>query len=224
MPKNILSQKYVYGAVALATVLVLIAWIRADSFDVRRASLERQTDTIVISDPLRMQLFYGDLESLPHTYTFTIREATQFHTRIMIPEGGAQTVSGILVREPEGKGRVTEIARLHGSDATWDVARLSLTGDLYREGPAFDAELASGRYRLEVHTADNTEPYLLTIGTNAERTIGYAAFIRELASLKQFFGRSSATIVFSPYVYAPLYFLLLIASAAYLWYRSRRVV
>ncbi len=223
MPKNILSHKYVYGVVALVTILVLIAWIRADSFDVHRATLKRQTDTIEVSKPSRMQLFYGELEYLPHTYTFTIHEATQFHTRIMIPEDCTQTVSGILVRKPEGKGRVTEIARLHGYEASWDSARLRLTGDEYREGPAFDTELAPGRYRLEVHTADNTEPYMLTIGTDAERTMEYAAFIGELISLKKFLGESGATIIFSPYVYAPLYFVLLIVWGAYLWYRSRRV-
>lgn len=224
MSRNMLSQRYMYIAVAVVTVLVLVSWLRADSFDIRRVSLERQTDTIMVSDPSRMQLFYGELESLPHTYTFSIREATPFHTRIMIPVDGAETISGILVREPEGKGRVTEVARLHGDEASWEVARLSITGDPYREGPAFDAELTPGRYRLEVHTADNTEPYLLRIGTEAERTMGYSAFIGELASLKQFLGKAGTTIVFSPYVYAPLYCVLLIVWGAYLWYRRRHVV
>jgi hypothetical protein len=218
------AQRSVQVAVLILSIIVFVAFLSADSFDIRRTALTLQTDTIAIAAPERAQLFYGTLDALPHTYTFSVHEAMPFHAHILIPSGAPQIVSAILVREPEAKGRVIEIARLRATDATWSMARLSGTYDAYTEGPSFDASLEPGRYRLEVHTPNNIEPYLLFVGNEMERTQGYFAFVSALVQLKQFLGVSVLTLIISPYIYGPLYFLALAGCALYLWYTRWRGV
>lgn len=180
-------------------------------------------DVTAIGDPALSQTFYAELAGFPHTYLVTLHEPLILSLRLHAPENSADTytISGIIVKEEEGSGRVTEIARLSAQDAGWEAMTDAHTGDTYRSGPVFERELEAGAYRIEVHTPDNLEKYIMQIGTKEERTIGYVELIRRLAAVKLFFEKSQFRIIESPYVYAPL--LSAATILMLLWYLWRRM-
>ncbi len=215
MHSNILRRSPILWIGVAFALLLFGAWIRTDFAPLQHTTLKSQTEVITISDPAELQLFYGTLDLVPHTYEFQISEAGRFVAYIMMPESNPERViSAILIKEPNGKGRVTEIARLSGVSVTWEKTYIGATGDTLLKGPSFDATLEPGVYRLEVHTPDNREPYVMQIGTEEEGP-GYVAFLRQLAGFKQFLGTSSLTMFFSPALFVPFFFVVLIGYAVY---------
>jgi hypothetical protein len=163
-------------------------------------------DITTIEDFTLSQTFYGQLPGFPHTYRVVLREPSVLSFGIFAPSNETDTyaISSIIVKEePEG-GRVGEIARLSAKEAAWEEMFDRRTGDTYRRGLSFEKELEAGTYRIEVHTADNVEKYLLIIGTHDDMTLGYGELIRRLAGVKLFFGKSQFRIIESPYLYVPL--------------------
>ncbi len=184
---------------------------------------ETLSDITIISDPILSQSYYGYLEGFPHTYE--IRSNVPFHlsTKILIPdiEISKNNISGIVIKLPEGRGRVTEIATLEAKNAEWQSVYEPVGGDSYREGPSFDGELTAGSYRIEVHTPDNAEKYVLVVGTREDMSIGYFEMLKRLMKVKEFFGKSSVHIVESPLVYIPLVIIFVVGVGV--WYiRAQR--
>jgi hypothetical protein len=211
----------------LIGLYIVMQIFRTDTVDIRETIPESQLAVHTITEPARTQFFYGTLNALPHTYRFTLASSTQFDVALYAPRAGAGEmgmISGILVKEPLGKGRVTEIARLRAADATWEVQYDARIGVPMRAGSEFSQTLESGTYRFEVHTPDNVEPYVLRVGIDDERTMGYVTFVRELAALREFLGASAFTLPFSPFIHVPLLVLVLLGYALLLWYyRVKRV-
>ncbi len=178
-----------------------------------------QSDVITIDDPDLSQAFYGEMAGFPHTYEIRISEPLKLYAHILVPdiESSKNNISGIIIKERIGGGRVTEITRLLAKDGAWVSEYEPFGGDSYREGPQYETTLEPGTYRLEVNTPDNVEKYVLVVGTREEMTIGYFEMIQRLAKVKQFFGKPTIFIIQSPYVYVPLVIALLI----YVWYRRR---
>jgi hypothetical protein len=181
-------------------------------------------DIVVISTPELSQAFYGQMENFPHTYEIHSDIPFTLYTHILVPDitSSKNIVSGIIIKEPVRSGRVTEIARLEAKDAAWTKWFEWRGGDSYREGAVFEKELEAGTYRIEVHTPDNLEKYVLVVGKREEMSIGYFELIRRLMGVKRFFEKSPVLIIMSPYVYAPLLGIGVVGGV--LWYRQRRQV
>jgi hypothetical protein len=181
-------------------------------------------DIVTIEDPTLSQAFYGEMRGFPHTYEIRATEPFYLFTKILIPdlEGSGNNVSGIIIKEPENGGRVTEITRLRAKEAAWESEYEPFGGDSYRNGPTFEKELEAGTYRIEVHTPDNVEKYVLVVGTREEMSIGYFETVRRIAEVKEFFGKSKLRAVESPFVYVPLLGLMTVSGIV--WYVRRRRV
>lgn len=176
---------------------------------------------ITIDDPIVSQSFYGALDNAPHTYAISSSEAFTLSLQILVPdiETSKNNISGIIVKLPESGGRVTEVARLSDRDASWESWYEPFGGDFYRKGATYSNELEPGNYRIEVHTPDNLEKYVLVVGSKEDMTIGYFEMIRRLIAVKVFFDKSPFRIIESLFVYGPL---LVVSFGVVLWQLYRR--
>ena len=185
-------------------------------------SPETLNDVMIVTDPIPAQAFYGVLENFPHTYE--IHSTVPFHlfTQILVPdiETSRNNISGIIIKLPETEGRVTEVVTLDAKNSEWHSEFEAMSGDSYRKGPAFEKDLEAGTYRIEVHTPDNIEKYVLLIGSEEEKSIGYFARIKRLIAIKAFFEKSPISIIESPLVYIPLFVILFVGGG--IWYIRRR--
>lgn len=179
-------------------------------------------DITQIENPQVAHTYYGQMRGFPHTYEIRATEPFVLYAEIRVPSSVETTpaISGIIIKEGMKGGRVTEVARMRASDAGWEEVPHILGGDTYRQGPVFGAEVESGVYRVEVHTMDNVEQYVLTLGKREEMSLSYSALIKRILAIKEFFGKSPYTVLESPLVSVPLTGLLYILGA--LWYKRKR--
>jgi hypothetical protein len=178
-------------------------------------------DVVTIDDTSLAQTFFGDLDDFPHTYQIVATEPFHLSVHIRVPdiESSTNNLSGIIIKEPEGKGRVQEIARLYAKDGLWESSREWWSGDSYRNGPSFEKDLGPGTYRIEVHTPDNHEKYILTVGSKKELALGYFETVKRMVEVKKFFEKSPIWIIESPLVFVPLSIFGI--GCAFVWYRRR---
>jgi hypothetical protein len=180
-------------------------------------------DITHIEDPTLSQAFYGQLDGIPHTYEIVATESFKLFTQILVPDidSSENIISGIVIKLPEERGRVTEVSRLPSKDASWESQYEPFGGDTYRQGPQFETELGPGKYRIEVHTPDNQEKYVLVVGKREEMTLGYFEFLGRLIEVKRFFEKSPIRIVESPFVYVPVGGCALLV-LGWWWFRFQR--
>lgn len=181
---------------------------------------ESLSDITQITDPTLAQGFFGTLDSFPQTYEIHASEPFTLYTKIRTPDlsSNTNTVSGIIIKE-EKRG-VSEITRMHAADAAWETVYDSLTGDSYREGATFEKDLEPGVYRIEVHTPDNAEKYVLMVGKRDDMTLGYFTLLGQLMDVQRFNERSALFMILSPYVYIPLS-IILGGIGGICWYKRR---
>lgn len=179
-------------------------------------------DVSKITNPTLAQTFFGALAEFPHTYEIIATEPFHLFVQISVPniESSADILSGIIIKEPSGKGRVEEIARLPAQSATWDSSYEWWSGDSYRKGPSFEKDLGPGTYRIEVNTPNNREKYILQVGTENEMVFGYFETVRRIVAVKKFFEKSPLRVVESPLILIPL--LSIAGVWMLLWYRRRK--
>lgn len=165
-------------------------------------------DIETIQDPRVTQLFFGELIGAPHTYEISASEPFTLSLELRTPRTASSTgtISSIVVKVP-GRGRVEEVTRLVGRDASWEEHRDEMTKDVYLRGATYHGDLGPGTYHIEVHTPDNMEKYMLKVGTEDEMIIGYVELLSRLRSVKHFYGTSPLWLVATPYVYVPLLML-----------------
>jgi len=205
--------------ILLLSILMLLA-VPVSAFVPEVIVQKSLLDITAIKDPVLAQTFYGDLVDFPHTYQIIATEPFHLFLQIKVPdiESSTNNISGIIIKEPAGKGRVEEIARLKGKDASWESTYEWLSMDAYRNGPSFEKDLGPGTYRIEVSTPDNREKYVLVVGTREEMALGYFETVRRLVDIKAFSGKSRLRVVESPLVFVPL---LSIGGLITFWYRRR---
>lgn len=189
---------------------------------------ESLIDITSIADPELAQVFFGELTGFPHTYEIQAETSFTLVIGVHTPdlETNTNTASGIVIKETT-RGRVEEITRLIGTDASWNVVRDTLSGGKYREGPSFERQLDPGVYRIEIHTPDNKEKYQFAIGTRKEMTLGYLELLTRIISVDTFLERSMFWIITSPYVYWPLFGLVSVCMSLWylrIWFRRKRVM
>lgn len=168
-------------------------------------------DITSITEPEHSRAFYGELTGFPHTYEIRAEKPFHLFAQILVPDidSSKNNVSGIIIREVEGSGRVTEVARFLAKDAKWDTVYEPFGGDSYRNGGVFEQDVDRGVYRIEVSTPDNVEKYVLVVGVvEGQDDVGYFETIRRIAEIKTYFGKSKLLTIQSPLVYVPLLILL----------------
>lgn len=184
---------------------------------------QSQTEVIIVEDPDLSQAYYGTMDNSPHTYEVRSEKLFSLSIALSVPdiESSTNSISAIVVKMPERKGRVTEITRINAHDALWESSFEFFGGDFYRKGPTYTHELEPGVYRIQVYTPNNTEKYVFTIGTREEMTIGYFELLGRILEVKYFFEKSSVRILESAFVYIPLV-LLFGCIYSIRWYRRRK--
>jgi len=183
------------------------------------------SDVVDIQNPEEEKMFFGHMNSFPHTFEIDSKDSFNLYVEIRVPdiESSKNNISGIIVKENEGSGSVSEVARLPAKSVEWESLYEKSEGDHYRVGPQFGKELGAGVYRVEVSTPDNIEKYVLIIGKEkSSEAVGYFEKVRRIAELKAFFGKSQFSIIESRTVYAPLIFVTLLALPAVFFVRRRR--
>ncbi len=189
---------------------------------IEQASLH---DISTIDDPSLSQAFYGKLTGYPHTYEIRSKEPFELYVQILLPEieGVSEELSGIVIKETGFRGRVSEVARLLGRDASWESFYEPWGGDYYRKGGELTQQVEAGVYRIEVSTPDNNTPYVLVIGKQEDSGgVGYFEMIKRIAAVKEFYGKSKFTVIQSPFVFGPLA-LMLVCGVAFYFYRHPRI-
>jgi hypothetical protein len=156
-----------------------------------------------------IQSYYGILNTYPHTYTLELASRTPISLEILEPshDGSKKNVSAIIIRLPERSGRVTEIARLHAKDASWDTYYVVHDGMSYLQGPSHTDTLDPGIYHIQVHTPDNMANYVLRVGTKERAYGSYIETIRTMYAIRSFYRMSSVSLIVSPFILIPLVLL-----------------
>lgn len=183
------------------------------------------SDITTIQNPEVRKAYYGTMTGFPHTYQIISPHSFLLTVEVLVPDAASRknNVSGIVVREVEGSGRVTEVARLRAAEASWKPFFEFVGGDSYRRGPRYEAEVEAGTYRIEVHTPDNVEKYVLITGSIEDHSeLGYLERLSRIMEVKAFLGKSRFSVVVSPLVYAPLLVFLFAASALFFMRRKVR--
>lgn len=186
--------------------------------------IETVSDVVEIADPEYSQVFYGELVGFPHTFEIETSEPFVLHAEILQPDisSSERNISGIIIKELAGGGRVTEVARLSAKDASWEPFFEFFGGDTYLAGPSFEETVEAGTYRIEVSTPDNIGKYALSVGTEEVFAgVGPLELIRRIAGVKVFFDKSQFRIVESPLVYVPI-FLFVLVSVVFFYVRNRK--
>jgi hypothetical protein len=180
-----------------------------------------QHDVTSVTDVLQSQAFYGELNDSPHLFEFTLTEPTTSFAELLVPdsETGVTDKSGLLLKVEE-RG-VTEVMRMNAKDAAWESFFEWFGGDSYRRGPTYFDSLEAGTYQLEVSTPVNQGKYVLVIGKEESFRLSYIATLKDVARVKQFFGKSRFALFESPLVYVPL--LLVMVCGVVAWCIVRRV-
>ena len=179
-------------------------------------------DIVTIDEPEVSQAFYGAMQDFPHTYEIRAQEPFHLFVQVLVPDisSSKNIVSGIIIKEKAGSGRVEEVARLLAKDAAWESFFEPWGGDSYRSGGTFEKDVPAGVYRIEVSTPNNQEKYVLVVGKKETfGTIGYFETIGRISDVKVFFGKSRILIIESPLVYIPLSIILL--GVFMYWYFKR---
>lgn len=179
---------------------------------------ESYNDTKIINDTQLSQAFYATLAGFPHTYTFTLDERKPVFVQVLVPDiPDVKNNRSALIVKQEPQGGVTEVARLRSTDANWESYYEWFSGDRYRNGPEYTADLGAGTYLLEVSTADNQGKYVLVVGTEERSTISYFETMKRIYLVKHFFNKSGISILQSPLFTVPLLILLCFV---YILYRA----
>jgi hypothetical protein len=183
-----------------------------------------QHDVLQIADPTLSQGFYGELTDAPHTYRFTISEPITIFAEILVPdiENAQNDKSGLLLQVLPNDAGVREVRRFMAKEASWELFYEWFAGDSYRRGPSYFNSLEAGTYLIEVSTPVNRGKYVLVVGKREEGK-GYIATIKDIARVKEYFGKSRIAVVQSPYVYVPLTVLLAVCFIVYRTVQKRRV-
>ncbi len=190
-----------------------------------RIHQESLFDITTIAEPTTQYFFYGQLDNFPHTYEFSIDEAIELSVSLenISTSTSDSRLSGLIVKEVPETGRVQEISRLQGSQTTWVPYFNHGVGGTLLKGPSFSQHIEPGTYRIEVHTPNNLEKYILLVGREEREDVGYFETLHRLATFASFNDQSRFSLIYTPTVYIPL-LILILASGAFVYVRRRHRV
>lgn len=122
-----------------------------------------QSGDIQITNPETSQTFYDELKGKPRDYFITSNKDFELDLSLSVPEvanrDGKYSLDIIWVDNDSQK-----ISSFDGSASSWDSFYDSSTRDYYLKGLDSSAQLAAGKYKIEVYSKDNQGKYILTVG------------------------------------------------------------
>jgi hypothetical protein len=205
----------------LLGLLTLCAPATSLAYSVLTHESEVPYEVLQLETPIsERQFIVGELDGFPEMIEFTTdTESTLQVSLLALPGTSTPNYGGIIVRVLEPRG-VEEVARLKPTDATWESFREPVSKLSFLLGPAFEATVASGTYRVEVSTPENYGRYLMVIGTD-DMNHGYGATWTAVAALYEFAGVTKLGMVRTSLVYVPLLILVVLLGFGYTIYRTR---
>ncbi len=171
-----------------------------------------------------MQAYLGDLVGDPHMYEFTLGEASEL-SLTLLQEAAANPVpfSLIVVKVNDFNRGVKELGRIDGQTVNWSpYVDEGLALELVA-AETYTTTLEPGFYRFEVSTADNSGKYVVVVGNQAPDK-SYWQRVQEVYTIHNFFDRPVLLMLFSPYVYWPLFIILVLILSYLTWRYRERIV
>jgi dipeptidase E len=124
-----------------------------------------QTGDVQITNPETSQTFYDELKGQPRDYFITSDKDFELDLSLSVPEAanrdGRYSLDIIWV-----DNSLAKISSFDGSASSWDSFYDNSTRDYYLKGLDSSAQLAAGKYKIEVYSKDNQGKYVLTVGKN----------------------------------------------------------
>lgn len=159
----------------------------------------------VLEDPTIRQYHYGVLQSFPHTYEFSLDASTTIAVSLWVPELSlpVTNLNAIVVKKLRN-GSVEEVYRLNAPDASWQVKHDRWGTDSYLVGPAYEGELPTGTYLLEVNSPTNVGKYVLVVGDTSSNSFG--DMWRKMVSTystKRFHEKKVWSVLTAPVIFVP---------------------
>ncbi len=176
----------------------------------------------VTDDPMVERVILGELEGYPEM--FEIRSDTDFTLTVELRSVSQTLVSpefgAIIIRQKEPRG-VEEVARLRPTEADWVRVVDAKTGLPYLAGPLWSEPAASGTYRIEVSSPENSGKYALVIGSQSDAN-GYFENLRNVKETYSFHAVSQLRMFNSPYIHYPIGILVLLGLFFSTWWWQRK--
>jgi hypothetical protein len=186
-----------------------------------------------IKNPEVSQAFYGELQGSAQEFRIVSDQDFRLYVGLLLPniDGINEDISVEISRiNPEGSALV---ALLDGKDFQWTPFFEDFGKDSYLWGPEFAAKdskkgeelkgqkMSTGTYMIKVYSPDNSGKYSLVVG-DAE-IFSFSEMLKASINVphikRQFFGYSPLTVLASPFGWAYVLVLFVLAFAFGLLYR-----
>jgi len=185
----------------------------AGSFIFQPNLIYSKSGDIEISSPQTSQAFYDELLQSPRNYFISSDKNFELYFNILTPEiansKGRYSANIFLVNSDES---LQEIATVDGLGIEWVEYYEPFSREYYLKGPVFDQQLTAGKYKIEIHSAENTGKYVLAVGLERKMDINsILGLYWSLPVLKlKFFGTDIWQLFFTPLMIALVVFAGLI--------------
>lgn len=198
----------------------------AQAFEATWHTVPTAYEVVSILNPETEQLILGELDGDPEMFEIFSETPFILTTEIRaVPNKTANTLpafSGIIIKQKELRG-VEEVSRLQSADADWSVMTDNATGLKYQAGPYFSEAMASGTYRIEISSLNNTGKYILLVGNQSDNN-SYQTSLAAIRAVYRFYGFGSVRMFSSPYVHYPvgIALVVLLFTGTYSWQRNQK--
>jgi len=184
-------KKFYIIAVLLSTFFLLTTGASAHQ---PRIVSENQT---IVTSPEVSKAYYGKLSGQPAVYTITAIKPFALYVGVLVPDIADQKkdVSAVILKD--GK----QLALLDGTSFEWKKFFEEFGQDTYWQGPEYKAQAEAGTYEIRVSSSNNDSKYSLAIGEieafDFKEGMNALTLIPQLK--KDFFNKSPANFIFSPF-------------------------
>lgn len=172
-------------------------------------------ETTTAIDASVYRAYYGILSGEPHVYTFSTDRETPFMAILAIPDtpDTKTNISATLIdaNNPDGL-----FVAADGALVEWQRFFDTAGRDSYLAGPALEATLPPGDYRIQVSSADDDAAYVLIV--SGEESFSLLEIFRRYGTVpaikSDFFGKSAIEAYLTPLLLWPLFAILILAALA----------
>lgn len=173
-----------------------------------------------VAEPEISKAYFGKLTGDNHIYKINSDKPFNLYVGVLVPdaEGQKNDVSAAVIKDGDTE---SPYAVLDATKSDWRPFFEEFARDDYRWGPEFRAEVPAGSYDILVWSSNNDSKYSLAIGEIEAFDFkeGWNA-IKLLPEIKkEFFGKSPAGFILSPFGYGFVIFMFLLAGLFGLVYR-----
>jgi len=169
-------------------------------------------DQTTAIDPTAYRAYYGKLTGEPHIFTFTTTEETPVMFVLAVPDlpDVKTDVSATLTHATDPQGI---FVTADGGLVEWQRFFDTAGRDSYLAGPALEATVPPGEYRLQISNAADDASYVLIV--SGEDSFSLIETFRRYGTVptikSQFFGKSAAEAYLTPLLLWPIFAILILA-------------